>query len=318
MVCRFFSTIVTILILTNSTIAVAEDWTSRVIRFQNSESEGPAPVVSGLSAWSEGHTIASAGDDHVVRLWDMLSGEPRGLLKGHHDWVRSVVFSPTREEIATGGNDRTVVLWDLATRTVKRRMSLGFAVVDLAFSPDGLQLAAIGHSEELALISLESEMPIVRFQCPCRAMYAVAFSPNGQLLAVGGRNGMTQIWNLASQEVVDSHKSHRGRVLHLAFTQDGRLVSCGDDRRMCIRRRTDTGWETNSLPTRTAKYLAFTLLENQIVVGGTDNNIRVWDLESLREVEVLTGHTGSVSALQATNKGFISGSFDTTLRVWTR
>jgi WD40 repeat protein len=319
MVCRPFLAFVTILVLSSSLSVQANDWTSRVIRFQSSDLEGPPPVVSGLSAWSEGNVIASVGDDHVVRLWHLVSGEPMGALKGHEDWVRSVAFSPNRDEIATGGNDRKVILWDLASREVIHRLPLGFAVVDLAFSPDGRQLAAAGHSDQLALVSLESELPVVWLTCPCKDMLALAFSPDGRLLAAGGRNGMIQIWDLKTRQVIDSSTSHGGRVLSLAFTDDGeRLVSCGDDRRVCVRRRTGNDWETRSLPTRTAKYLAFTLLDNQIVVGGTDNKIRVWELDTFREVVVLAGHSGSVSALQATEDGFISGSFDTTMRIWTR
>jgi WD40 repeat protein len=52
--------------------------------------------------------------------------------------------------------------------------------------------------------------------------------------------------------------------------------------------------------------------------GGSDNAIRIWDLDSGQEVQRLTGHTGSIATLDCHADGrlLVSGSFDTTARVW--
>ena len=52
--------------------------------------------------------------------------------------------------------------------------------------------------------------------------------------------------------------------------------------------------------------------------GGADNSIKIWDVNSGRELRALTGHTGWVKALAASHDGrwLASGSNDRTVRVW--
>ena len=42
----------------------------------------------------DGTTLASAGYENTVQLWDVGTGEPKWTLTGHQDGVNSVVFSP--------------------------------------------------------------------------------------------------------------------------------------------------------------------------------------------------------------------------------
>ena len=52
--------------------------------------------------------------------------------------------------------------------------------------------------------------------------------------------------------------------------------------------------------------------------GALDKTLKVWDLESGRELNTLTGHEGIVVAVAVTTDGqyAISGSLDKTLKVW--
>ena len=58
--------------------------------------------------------------------------------------------------------------------------------------------------------------------------------------------------------------------------------------------------------------------QDQLASGGSDNAIRIWDLKLLREVNRLVGHTGSIVSLDCNyeRRLLVSGSFDTTARVW--
>ena len=74
-----------------------------------------------------------------------------------------------------------------------------------------------------------------------------------------------------------------------------------------------------SLAARPAKVYAAVFLDNQsLATGGSDNRIHIWDLDSRIVTKELVGHTGSVAALACDRTGtmLVSGSYDTTLRVW--
>jgi len=55
----------------------------------------------------DGTRIATASDDHTVRLWNAVTGEPLGILTGSTDWVFTAAFSPDGTHIVTASWDGT-------------------------------------------------------------------------------------------------------------------------------------------------------------------------------------------------------------------
>ena len=76
---------------------------------------------NGSAVWAlafskDGRTLATAGTDGTVQLWDVQSSGKRGRpLPGDHGTVYDIAFG-RNETLATAGADGTVRLWDAATR----------------------------------------------------------------------------------------------------------------------------------------------------------------------------------------------------------
>ena len=62
----------------------------------------------------DGLTLATAGDDQTVRVWDLHAGNERMVLRGHTYFVQALAFSPDGKTLASAGGDQSVRLWDLA------------------------------------------------------------------------------------------------------------------------------------------------------------------------------------------------------------
>ena len=64
----------------------------------------------------DGRTLASAGGDRVVRIWEAGTSRERAVLSGHEGYIDSVAFSPDGRTLATGGQDTLLGLFDLTPR----------------------------------------------------------------------------------------------------------------------------------------------------------------------------------------------------------
>ena len=90
----------------------------------------------------DGKTLASGGDDHTIKLWDVGTKANIGILEGHTFGVNSVAFSRDGRTLASGSTDATVKLWDVATGANFATLPHMSGVNSVAFSSDGTTLAS--------------------------------------------------------------------------------------------------------------------------------------------------------------------------------
>jgi RNA polymerase sigma factor (sigma-70 family) len=77
--------------------------------------------IKSLAFAADGNTLASAGMDGKIVLWDVAKEKARVTLQGHDKddqgrgpWALGVVFAPDGRTLASGGSDGTVRFWRLA------------------------------------------------------------------------------------------------------------------------------------------------------------------------------------------------------------
>src|SRR5262249_25042529 len=94
-------------------------------------------------AWNSGSSLASAGADQKVILWDLATARPR-ITISPETTIRSLVLAPNGKRLAGGGEDNLVHLWDPATGKPLEANGQPLRlqghtdwVLSLSFSPDG-------------------------------------------------------------------------------------------------------------------------------------------------------------------------------------
>ena len=293
------------------------NWQSDIINTVAHNRSDRKPVVTGVSIKPGGGEIAIAGDDHHVGIYDMASAAYTHQIDAHRDWVRSTVYSPDGKQLATAGNDRALRIWangNYETPLLSRNADA--AIIKLAYSHDSKMLATVGFEKELRIFDAQTGRVDQRLTCACPDNHAVAFSLDGELVAAGGRNGVVRVWNVADGKLVSEVKAHRRRIHSLEFSPVGQLVSASDDQFVKVI-NPKAGTVDSSLPRSPAKLFSAQLLPGGVIaVGGSDNKIRIWDLEAQSEIGLLHGHTGTVASMDATPDILVSGGFDTQVRVW--
>ncbi|MFI8459494.1 hypothetical protein [Kitasatospora sp. NPDC085464] len=182
-------------------------------------------------------TLAAAGSDGAVRLWNVALPEHITLLGspllGHGDAVSSLTFGPNGTTLATAGMDSTVRLWSLpGSRLVQRGDSTG----DLSISSDG-ELLAVRSEDGHPGIRILRTTPAgtwARTEADHRFndAWSAAFSPSGRTLAAATTDQTIRLWDLrdpASPRAVGSTTTgHQDPVNQMIFAPDGDTLLTND------------------------------------------------------------------------------------------
>jgi RNA polymerase sigma factor (sigma-70 family) len=290
----------------------------------------------------DGKTIASAGWDKTVRLWDADTGKELRKLQGHDREVGAVAFAPDGRILASSGADKTIRLWDAATGKELRRLT-GHeqGVGSLAFSPDGSELVSASFDQTVRLWQVSSGREQRRFVGHTSRVWKVVFSPDGKTLASGDVEGVVRLWNARSGEEIGKCKGNEGAVVALAFSPDGKRLALGSAGGTTIPIQlwdTATGQKVHKFQTHLLRELllpgeecgilalAFAPDGQTLASGNRHGTIRFWDVNDGTERRVEAGsprftgsHSGYVSSLAFSPDGkFLvsGGGVDQSVRLW--
>lgn len=240
----------------------------------------------------DGRTLATAGADGAVRLWEAATLAPRGELKDHTGSVTALAFAPDGRLLVSAGRDNTLRLWDpVQGRALGLLGEHPTAPYACAFTPDGKRLLSVGwrrHPEK------------------------------------GHPVGLIRIWDVASRTLVASvdHTTHP--ISSLAISPDGRTAYLGCWEETVAVFDVATGTVTATWkPQASATYKAvdFVALDPQggrLLAACKDKTAKLFDLATGKHLQDLP-HGGHVTSARFTHPGgpVVTASQDGAVRLFT-
>ncbi len=185
--------------------------------------ESQRPLIAA-SYSPDGSRLATAAADLTPRIWDAHTLTQLAQLKGHSDYVNSIVFSPDGTKILTASFDKSVRIWDARTGIQLRILPHPDMLYSAAYSPDGTRVVT-ACEDRLARIWDARSGTLLRVLLGHHArVFDAAFSPDGQRVVTAARDNTVRIWDANSGQELAVLPGHEARIEAVAFAPDGRHI----------------------------------------------------------------------------------------------
>lgn len=305
--------------------------------------------VSVVGVTGDGKTAVFSQNNLSLTRWDIETGQPISDVLQHTavytTSLGAVAFNPDSTLLASAGFDGVINLWDVATGQLAAQPLVGHMgfIWDVAFSPDGSQLASLGcrsMSGQNAAVCLQGEILLwdlhtwqprqlttVRGQ-----LFDLAFSPDGALIfsngcyvavdAISGcLQGAVYVFDATTGHLIGSPIPNNSIVRSLAVSPDGRLLATGDFN------STVTLWDITNryqIGQRLIAHngpilsLAFSPDGSLLVSTSVDDTVALWDVATGQVIGRLFGHGANVMSVVFGENGnsLITGDANGQILVW--
>jgi WD40 repeat protein len=200
-------------------------------------------------------TLATAGYDRSVKLWNVADGSLQRSIDVHNAAVFDLAWHPAGKVLASASADETVKLWRAADGM--RLDTLGQPqgeVASVAFTADGSHVLAAGRDKRIHMWRLASlEKPAINPPVQSRFAHespivAMAMSADGQRLITAAEDRSVSAWSLPDLRLVGEYPRQPDIVSVAVPLADGFLLGRMDGSLDLVPQATVAAWGRPSAP----------------------------------------------------------------------
>lgn len=186
----------------------------------------------------DGKTVASGGEDYMLRLWDVETGKEIKSIE-HNSSLDGLAWSPDGKTIACGLETGNLYLWNAQTLELIHDIKTGSTINSIHFTKDSKRAIVGGNIQTpdpktkqtiytgfTSIIDTETGKELNRFEDFDASVKSVRFSPDEKLFATGGFDKKARIFEISSGKLLKTIEEPE-RIEAVAFSSDGNFLLLG-------------------------------------------------------------------------------------------
>jgi WD40 repeat protein len=228
------------------------------------------------------------GQSGCVVLFDVATGKRMAKIGDELDAVLAADINSTHTLVALGGPSRVVRIYSVQSGELQHEIRKHTDwIYSVEFSPDGKLLATSDRSAGLFVWEADTAREYLNLRGHTGAIFDVSWRDDSTILASAGEDTTIKLWELKEGNAVKSWNAHAGGAFCVRYAHDGRLISAGRD--STVKTWNGDGAAGKSLPafSEPALRCAFTHDGHRVAGGDWLGNVKIWDLDSAKEVFAL-------------------------------
>jgi predicted NACHT family NTPase len=258
-----------------------------------------------------GRYLAVGGRAHTVEIWDTHTAQRLTTLQGHSEWVFGLVFL-SDQVLVTGSSDQSIQLWDILNEQL--RMVLPghtHEIPALALNREKSVLVSGSNDHTVRLWDISTGQPRTVLYGHTNRVQTVTFSPNGHVIVSGSYDQSVRLWDTSTGQCINVLQGYVQHIEALAFSPDGQRIASAERANIVSLWDRMTGQCCLRFQLTTSEFIKSVIFvpytettpEDQMIVTGSDDIIRLWDAQTGRLSETLYGHTDRVTSIAASSDG---------------
>lgn len=241
--------------------------------------------VNAVAFSSDGARLATGGSDSTIRVFEVASGETLTEPKGHDAQVACIATSRDGSTIATGTYSGMLHLWDGKSGAERYRVRANEGAINrVAITSNGDTVITGGQDGNITLFDSATGEEKKRIAVTRFAIMDFTLAPDDTRLFASCGDNRLRVFDLTTGETtLDVDATSQSMLFSVAATRDGAKIAFGAS---AIRFVDAKGEKLLDIVDCRAPVLtmAFSPDETELVAGLADGSIRVYQVESGKEL----------------------------------
>ncbi|MGI8668748.1 MAG: hypothetical protein ACR2J3_02755 [Aridibacter sp.] len=293
--------------------AEGKGWGDASIKITNLETgkfyylDGHPSMIKSIAFSPDGKTLAVAGTDKNIYVFDVQKQLLLKILAGHQRPIDKIVFSPDGTKLVSTAEMENLKIWDWQAGKIlaETKQDLWHKSKIIDFSSDGKYLLTNSNLTSFEIWNAQTLEVVQKFKTAEKyeetsgnmgteydavPVYSAEFSKNGKEIIANYADGKIRVWSL-NQDKPIRILEYAEKGCSVEFTFDGKsfLTVCGGGDKLKIRLRdAETGVEIKQFDDNEAAYIQSVKLNpngKNFVSSDISSDIFLWNLSETKPIK---------------------------------